>query len=192
VYDEDLADLDEWIRRLKIEYDIFFNGNRRKPPDDLRMRVEKMVKRLSEATGMSISQRFRYTTLISRYHVYRDLWRRTQQGRESAEGFSDASSAPPSGLDLRKEKLPEGVWVSISDPEAEAEKVLTLYDELLRMRKEHAKDTPVISYQQFADYVASQTKGIKKRCQCASVVFRIALEGKAVKFTAKADNSSSR
>jgi hypothetical protein len=193
VYDEDLSDLDEWIRRLKVEYDIFFNGNRKKPPDDLRARVEKTVKRLSEATDMSFSQRFRYTTLISRFHVYRDKWRRTQQDRESAEGASGVSPAPPSGLDLPKEKLPpEGVRVSISNPEAEGEQVLRLYNELLRMRKEHAKDTPVISYQQFADYVASQTQGIKKRYQCASVVFRIALEGKAVKFTAKADNSSSR
>lgn len=192
MYDEDLSDLDEWIRRLKVEYDIFFNGNRKKPPDDLRMRVEKLVKRLAEASGMTFSQRFRYTTLISRFHIYRDLWRRTQQARESAEGSCDTPSTQASSFNLQKERLPGGVHVSISDPQAEAEKVRQLYDELLRMKKEHAKDSPGISYQQFADYVASQTRGIKKKYQCASVVFRIALEEKAVKFTAKADNSSSR
>jgi hypothetical protein len=192
VYDEDLSDLDEWIRRLKVEYDIFFNGNRKRPPDDLRARVEKLVKRLAEASGMTFSQRFRYTTLISRFHVYRDLWRRTQQELESAEESADTSSAQTSPSKLRRERLPEGVRVSISDPQAEAGKVRRLYDELLRMRKEHAKESPGISYQQFADYVASQTQGIKKKYQCASVVFRIALEEKAVKFTAKADNSSSR
>lgn len=192
MYDEDLSDLDEWIRRLKVEYDIFFNGNRKRPPDDLRARVEKLVKRLAEASGMTFSQRFRYTTLISRFHVYRDLWRRTQQELESAEGSAGTSSARTSPFNLKRERLPEGVRVSISDPQAEAEKVQRLYDELLRMRKEHAKESPSISYQQFADYVATQTQGIKKKYQCASVVFRIALEEKAVKFTAKADNSSSR
>lgn len=192
MYDEDLSDLDEWIRRLKVEYDIFFNGNRKKAPDELRMRVEKLVKRLAEAGNMTFSQRFRYTTLISRFYVYRDLWRRTQQGRESGEGSGDISSTQTSPFNVRRERLPEGVHISISDPKTEAEKVRRLYDELLRMRGEHAKDSPGISYQQFADYIASQTQGIRKKYQCASVVFRIALEEKAVKFTAKADNSSSR
>ena len=58
MYDEDLTNLEEWIRRLKIDYEIFFNGNRKKPPDDLRLRVERLVKRLAESTDMSFSQRF--------------------------------------------------------------------------------------------------------------------------------------
>jgi hypothetical protein len=193
VYDEDLTNLDEWIRRLKIDYEIFFNGNRKKPPDDLRMRVERLFKRMAEATDMSFSQRFRYTTLISRFYVYRDLWRRNQQDQESAErqGRNPAPSVKTASPNTQKSRLHPGVEISIGNPETEEAKVRQLYDELLRMKRGNAGGTAPIPYQQFAKYISSQTQGIRKKYQCASVLFRIAMEEDAVKFTAKADDGPS-
>jgi hypothetical protein len=191
VYDEDLTNLDDWIRRLKIEYDIFFNGNRRKPPDDLRFRVEKIVKRLSEATDMSSSERFRYNTLIARFCVYRDLWRRTQQERESSreagEETAAGGQAPPP--ESPPDEPVQGIEVSLRDPLSEEEKVRRLYDGLLRLRGAQAKDSPAISYQRFVQYIANQTLDIRKKHRCSSVTFRIVLEEHAIKFTAKADTS---
>lgn len=85
MYDDELNYLEDGLRRLKVEYDVFFNGHRKKPPDDLRMRVEKIVKKLSECPDMSFQQRFRYNTLIARFYIFRDLWRRTQQDREQSD-----------------------------------------------------------------------------------------------------------
>ena len=193
MYDDDLKNLEEWIRRLKIEYDIFFVGNRKKPPDELRMRVEKVVKRLAEAGNMTFSQRYLYNTLIARFYVYRDLWRRTQQERESA-GETSVITAPPRrtpAADEPGKELPREIQVSISDPEADSGSIRRLYDELLRMRESHAKESPGVTYQQFADYIANQTRGIKEKHQCTSVTFRIALEEKNIKLVARANNSSS-
>ena len=78
--DEELNSLDEGLRRLKIEYHIFFHGNQAKAPDELRLRIERLVKKLSESADLSFSQRFRFNT-VARYYVYRDL-RRSQQERE--------------------------------------------------------------------------------------------------------------
>jgi hypothetical protein len=191
-YDEDLTNLDEWIRRLRVEYAIFFNGNRKKPPDDLRMRVERLVKRLGETSDMSFSHRFRYNTLIARYYVFRDLWRRTLQGRESADEAQDllaAKQTPP--LESQSCLSREEVQVSISDPTAEAAKVQHLYDELLRVRREHAQNSPVVSFEQFANYIAGQIQGIQEKHRCTSVLFCIEREAKAIRFTAKANISSS-
>jgi hypothetical protein len=191
-YDENLTNLDEWIRRLKVEYAIFFNGNRKKPPDDLRMRVERLVKRLAETSDMSFSDRFRYNTLIARYYVFRDLWRRTQQGLESADEAHEPltpKQTPP--LEPQTCVLREEVQVTISDPAAEAAKVRHLYDELLRMRREHAQNAPAVSFEQFANYIAGQIQGIQEKHRCTNVVFRIEREAKAVRFTAKANISSS-
>jgi hypothetical protein len=193
VYDEDLKNLDEGIRRLKIEYDIFFVGNRRKPPEDLRLRVEKLVKRLSEASDMSVSQRFLYNTLIARFYVYKDCWRRTLQQQESAEdGPRRPAPAIPKEQDQAAEEKPlQEIQVSIRDPLAETALVRRLYDELLRMKRGAARDTSGISFTQFAEYIAQRMQGIKKKHQCTSVTFRIALEENSIKFTAKADNRPS-
>src|SRR5215208_5243116 len=80
--DEDLDRLEHEIRRLKVEYDIYFNGGAMRPPIDTKGRVETSIKRIYDARGMSFSQRFRYNSLVARYNVMRELWRRQTQERE--------------------------------------------------------------------------------------------------------------
>lgn len=180
VYDEELTSLDDGIRRLKVEYDIYFSGSRKRPPEDLRMRVEKSVKRLSEASDMSLAQRFRYNTLIARYYVFRDLWRRTMAGRESADRAADTPSPA-----ARHAAHPASLTVSIAEPDLEEEKIRQLYEALIGMRGKHP-EAPDLSYRQFATYVANQTRTIRGKCGCLGVVFTVALEHDAIRFTAKA------
>jgi hypothetical protein len=185
--DEDLINLDDGLRRLNIEYHIFFSGNRKKPPDDLRLRVEKIVKKLSECTDMSYSQRFRYTTLISRFYVHRDRWRRMLNDREMGVEQKRETTPPKIDTPLHSAgRYKEAVRICISDPKAEEEKVRALYDALIRIRGTHAKDTPP-PYQQFANYIAKRTRGIQEKYECSKVAFTIALEEEAIRFIAAAD-----
>ena len=46
--DEILDRLEEDIRRLKVEFDIYFNGGSKRPPYDTKLRVESVIKRLSD------------------------------------------------------------------------------------------------------------------------------------------------
>lgn len=184
--DDDLTTLDEGLRRLKIEYHIFFSGHRAKPPDDLRMRVERTIKQLSESSELSFSQRFRFNTLVTRFYVYRDLWRRTQQDREM--GTEPVATLAPESTSVfaPQSKAAETVRVSISDPKAEEEKVRALYEALLRIKGAEAQETAV-SYPQFAKYIATQTKGLREKYGCFRVAFTIALENDAIRFTAAAE-----
>lgn len=186
-YDEDLTNLDEWLRRLNIEYHIFFSGNRKQPPDDLRLRVETAIKKLSECSGRSYSQRFRYNTLMARFYIYKDHWRRELHDREmgierkgeAVSNKSDTSSYPTSHAS-------ETVRISISDPKAEEEKVRALYETLVHIRRTNAKEEPP-SYQQFAGYIAKQTYSIREKYGCSKVAFTIALEEDTIRFTAAAE-----
>jgi hypothetical protein len=185
-YDEDIESFDDGLRRLKVEYHIFLSGNRKKPPDDLRIRVERIVKKLSEASDMSFSQRFRFSTLVTRYYVYKDLWRREVQKREldlTAESEPVSRPGPPP----QSSKAPaEAIRISISDPKVEEEKVRQLYDVLMHLKRKDTLETP-ISYQQFAKYIATQTLGLRKKYGCTRVAFTIALDEDALRFTAAAD-----
>jgi hypothetical protein len=186
-YDEDLINLDEWLRRLKIEYHIFFTGNRKKPPDDLKFRVERLTKKLSECSDLSFSQRFRFNTLVTRFYVYRDLWRRTQMEKEMGSGPKEETT-PQAKLSHGPAKSPtEAVRISITDPKNEEDKVRLLYDALLRIKKTESGEPP-ISYAQFAKYIANQTRGIREKYQCSAVAFTIALDEDAIRFTAAAES----
>jgi hypothetical protein len=185
--DDDLDNLDEWIRRLRVEYDIFFNGHRKKPPEDLKARVEKLVKKLAEV-NMSFSQRFRYNTLVGRFYVYRDHWRRLLADRE--QGLDLRSTTPAASPPSETKEQPDAgqeIQVSISDPANDGDKIRQLYTWLNSMRCQRQEALPQISYQQFEKYVSAQTTGIKRRFGCTSVVFRVFLEEDAIKFTARGD-----
>ncbi len=189
MYEEELVNLDDWIRRLKVEYDIFFNGHRKKPPDDLRLRVEKLVKKLAECGNMSYGERFRYNTLLGRFYVYRDRWRRRLSDRELG---NDARPDAPAPHTPAKHPAPstEPVTVSIADPASDEDKVRYLYSTLLKIRSQNRKAAPILPYEQFAKYITNQTQGIKGKHHCASVKFTLMLEEGALRFTARAEDKA--
>ena len=46
--DDQLSRLEEDIRRLKIEFDMFFNGASKRPPYDTKGRVDTIMKRIGD------------------------------------------------------------------------------------------------------------------------------------------------
>ncbi len=68
--------LDEDIRRLKIEFGIYFSGGVKRAPHEARGRVEASIKRIADDRNLSYAQRFQFNTIVNRYTAYRELWRR--------------------------------------------------------------------------------------------------------------------
>ena len=71
--DEQLTRLEDDIRKLKVEFEIFFNGASKRPPYDTKGRVETLLKRLGDDRTLTFAQRYRYNTLAARYNAFRDL-----------------------------------------------------------------------------------------------------------------------
>lgn len=74
--DKHLDRLNDDIRKLKIDFDIYFSGNAKRPPLEARARLEAFVRRVSDTRSMSYAQRYQLSMLVSRYASYRELWRR--------------------------------------------------------------------------------------------------------------------
>ncbi|OLE10418.1 MAG: hypothetical protein AUG89_12375 [Acidobacteria bacterium 13_1_20CM_4_56_7] len=84
--DEEMTLLESHLRRLKIEYEIYFNSPQKRPPSDLEWKVLALLRKFSDGGGrLNFSQRFRYNELAQRYAVYSDLWRKKARIRE--EGY---------------------------------------------------------------------------------------------------------
>src|SRR3977135_220701 len=83
--DEELNLLDSQLRRLKIEYEIFFSNPTKRPPTDVEWKVLSLLRKFSDGGRMSFSQRFRYNEMAQRYAIYSDLWRKKSRIRE--EGY---------------------------------------------------------------------------------------------------------
>jgi formaldehyde-activating enzyme involved in methanogenesis len=83
--DEELTLLDSQLRRLKIEYEIYFSNPTKRPPTDVEWKVLSLLRKFSDGGRMSFSQRFRYNEIAQRYAIYSDLWRKKNRIRE--EGY---------------------------------------------------------------------------------------------------------
>lgn len=79
--DQQLARLEEDIRKLKIDFDIYFNGASKRPPLEARARLESTFKRVADNRNLNYAQRYLLNTLIGRFTSYRELWRRTLKAR---------------------------------------------------------------------------------------------------------------
>lgn len=79
--DQQLSRLEDDIRKLKIDFDIFFNGSSKRPPLEARARLEANLKRISDNRNLTYAQRYYFNTMMSRFTSYRELWRRMLKKR---------------------------------------------------------------------------------------------------------------
>ena len=74
--DQQLARMEEDIRKLKIDFDIYFNGASKRPPLEARARLDAFMKRLNDNRNLTFAQRYFLNTLVARFVSHRELWRR--------------------------------------------------------------------------------------------------------------------
>ena len=84
--DQQLGRLEDDIRKLKIDFDIFFNGASKRPPLEARARLESIIKRIADNRNLSYAQRYQFNALVSRFTSYRELWRRTLKAKGQETG----------------------------------------------------------------------------------------------------------
>ena len=65
--EEQLVRLEDDVRKLKVEFDIYFNGSSKRPPYDTKGRVETLIKRLADERQLTYAQRYQYNSLVARY-----------------------------------------------------------------------------------------------------------------------------
>jgi hypothetical protein len=183
--DQELTRLEDDIRRLRVEFDIFFNGGSKRPPYDTKGRVETLLKRLADDRTINFAQRYRYNSLAARYNAFRDLWRRTMQGRE--EGRDLASAARASAKREVIDHRVEPVSVVCLDAHHEVELVKNLYNSLIEAKRHCGEPTEDLSFPKFHRLIASKTDGIKQQKGCERVRFSVAVEDGHVSFKARAE-----
>ena len=182
--DEQLTRLEDDIRRLRVEFDIFFNGGSKRPPYDTKGRVETLLKRLGDDRTLTFAQRYRYNSLTARYNAFRDLWRRTMQGREEGR---DPASAARAHAKKPKETETKPVSIVCADAHKDIEVVKSLYESLLEAKERCGEPTEGFSFPKFHRLVAQKADGVKDKSGCKRVRFSVSVEDGHVSFKAKAD-----
>ena len=181
--EEQLNRLEEDIRRLKVEFDIYFNGAARRPPYDTKGRVETIIKRLADERSLTFAQRYRYNSLVARYTSFLQLWRRTMQDRE--EGRHGAPARRSANAEEASQE-PASTFVC-DDARKDIGTVKSLYETLVEAKRRCGEPTEDLSFARFHRMVAEKSEALKARAGCGRVHFSVAVEDGRVSFKAKAD-----
>lgn len=209
--DEELNVLDTQLRRLKIEYEIYFSNPTKRPPTDIEWKVLALLRKFSDGGRMNFSQRFRYNEMAQRYAIYSDLWRKKSRIRE--EGYRRPQDAILSIQGVRPEEehkpqhpkaygvshaaaaaaagpaAPDGThsqpFTLHSVDKAEREQVERLYNTLVAAKKKAGENVNG-DFDSFTMFVQKKTQQIRKKYHCESVEYSVELANGEVKLKAKA------
>jgi hypothetical protein len=206
--DEELALLETQLRRLKIEYEVYFSNPTKKPPTDVEWKVLSLLRKFSDGGRMSFQQRFRYNEMAQRYAIYSDLWRKKARIREEgyrrpqdallsvqgvrpmeehepqhhpAYGLSHAAAAVATAPTASEGPL----TIQCSDARTEPDQVEKLYRALTDAKKK-AGESVTGNIESFTSFVQKKTDQIRKQHGCQSVEYTVEMQDGQVRLKAKA------
>ena len=185
--EEDLGLIESSIRQLQIEWDKFFGGVERKPPTDLKARVEAMVRKHANAEIRNNAERFRYQNLTARYNTLNELWmkrlRALEEGRPMGlHGPKIPSLPPPPPAAPPVARRPSEYRVR--RPESETEVVRELFDQYQRARAQAGEGA--VKFESFQKVITQQASRILSEKGGQAVEFRVETKDGKVSLKAKA------
>ena len=212
--DEELAQLERDIRQLKIEYDMFFGGGRKRPPTEVEWRIELLVKRYAERGGeLKYGQRFRFNNLSQTYAKYKDVFRKRMARREEgtvqrhfgaaakaieaerartqaetrAKQPPPAETAPPASAasaTATHGSAARTFRVAFSQPDHESQKVDQLFEAFLEAKKQAGEETAKLTRAGFNEFVRKKTKDLQTKKNCRDVEYVVETVDGQVKLKA--------
>jgi hypothetical protein len=197
--DEELNVLDENVRRLKIEYDVYFGGGSKRPPADTEWRVQKLIRKYSDTAKLNFAQRFKYNTILQRYAIFSDLWRQKMKIKE--EGYRRPQDAVLGIQGMRHEQevaaaaaleavsaseQHQPFRVQCSDVEADVAAVRSLFDAMMEAKKKAGQAVDPNSFDSFKAFVKKKTDQIRSEYGCPGVEYSVEMQGGQVRLKAKA------
>ncbi len=178
----ELTLLETELKRLEAEYNMFFAGRLARPPWETRKRVQAIVTRIDRTPISNYGDKFRFTTLQTRFFTFVDLWDRGLRARE--EGRAGPFTLPKKPAEPERRVAADRVVgvTTFSDPLQEMDKLRDLYDNLSQARREIGQDA--VPFHRFAELIKTQVSTLQASGN-RDVAFRVAVKDGKVAFTAR-------
>lgn len=171
--DDALQRLDIDLKRFKIDFERFFNGNLARPPEQMRQNIQKRIHYLQMEPMKTVAQRFRLSNLEARFNTLCVLFNRRLREKEEGATRSRRGTGEPERFDTGK-----GV---VLGEKAEIQAVRALYEGLYGGAGREKK----ADFDSFQNYLQKQSAKIREKTGCTEVSFRVTEEKGRLRLKAK-------
>lgn len=194
--DDELGVLEDQLRRLKVEYDMYFGGGSKKPPVEIEWKVKTLLKRYADGQRMNYAQRFRYNTIQQRYALYNALWqqkllikeegyRRPQDAALGIQGLrTDEEHAAQKALKHHGPVTEERPFSLLLADDSDQKQVESLFQALTEARNKTGEKSAA-NLDSFKKFVKQKTTQLRKEYGCKAVEYTVEMQGGQAKLKAK-------
>ena len=177
--EEDLNLLDARLKQVRVEYEQYFLGTRKREPQLVRGEVQKIISYYANVPIRNTGHRFRFNNLRSRFFAFRRLWDDTQ--RKIEEGRYDRHRFQ-ADLHERERSMPEEAPAPAPPPpNGELERLFAAWVEA---RTQTGQPTAGLSRERLAAQLEQQSDAIRERFGVSEVRFRVVVEEGRAKLKA--------
>jgi len=202
--DEDLNQLEKDVRQLKIEYEQYFGGGRKRHPTEIEWRIDSIIKKYGErGSNMKFAQRYRYGAIAQTYARYREVFRKRLKQKEegtvvrhfgAAAKQIAAERATQHAAELRTPPVDSGasrrISVSYSGSDHQGAKTQKLYEAFRDAKQQAGENTNSLTLEAFQSFVQRKTDELRTTNKDAKVEFSVSVEDGKVKLKARADSAA--
>jgi hypothetical protein len=179
----DLQLLDAKLKQLRMEYEQYFLGARKREPQLLRGEVNKVVAYYANAPIRNTALRFLFNNLRARYFTHKRLWddtcRKIEDGTYQRHLFqAELHEKERAG----KRKKPNAGAAAPPAPSSGGED--TLFAEYVDARTKSGQGAAGLTRDKFAALLRQQEEAIRTKFGAATVKFRVVVEEGRAKLKA--------
>ena len=175
-FERNIKILEDRIRTLRIEWDLFFCGQRKVPPTKELEDLDTLAKNMHNTNVGDNALRFKFTSVYSNYVAMAELWKKRLRMQEEGKIKTHPvrrtlPTAPPAN------------GVVISNPNGQGIKIKTLFQKFLDLS--NPDEVKNLNFQSFSVKISQQVEAIMRKTGCQEVQLSVRVEEGKVKLKAK-------
>jgi hypothetical protein len=192
--DNDTLDtLERRLEELRNQYEQFFLGSKRTPPEQQRTSVQYLIRRLANQQNPNYQIRFRFQQLVAKFNSYNQYWERImhqiETGTYKRDVFKAALHSGQNPLEATKKGTAKKAPAKKEKDTGgmTEEKMDKLHSELVQARKSLNQSVEGLSKDKLQATIKKQLPELQKKHKGKKVDFKVVVEdGKAkLKATVK-------
>lgn len=180
--EEDLILLDNRLKQLRMEYEQYFLGSRKRSPTLLRGEVQKIITYYANVPIRNTGHRFKFNNLRSRYSTFRRHWDETE--RKIDEGTYERHLFQANLHERERNAKKAAPEKSRAPAEAAGKDLDGIYAAWLEARTATGQATAGLTREKLAAQLEQQTASIRERFGVGEVRFRVVIEDGRAKLKA--------
>ncbi len=176
-FDEEMHRLSEGLKALQVAYSRYFTGALDRPPVELKSSLAAIIREHTvETEGQRTAERFRFNSLVSRYHILTEMWNRNV--RQIEEGRPAPLDRRPSQVEPRKKSGEQEMYraqFQAGQSSPENPQMKKLYESYLSAAKTGGAVKGTVSYRNFFTQIHQRVEKCQEKTGCDSVTLRVVL-----------------